>query len=185
MKTRSQLLNTFAPNNERLISAINCQDLISAVCFLSDFGLSSIPASTISFSGGGGFNGPLSGISIMSGTTAVASIDTAGAISLDNGAIMSDGNGTLTLAGLHVSGADFGVDSVGNILVNSLTIATGLRQYGINANGNFAASSITLTGAAPNTSTSTGTKGQIAVDASYLYVCTATNSWKRISLGSW
>ena len=34
----------------------------------------------------------------------------------------------------------------------------------------------------PATSTSTGTQGELAQDASYLYVCTATDTWKRIAL---
>ncbi len=33
----------------------------------------------------------------------------------------------------------------------------------------------------PATSTSTGTTGQLAQDATYLYVCVATDSWKRIA----
>jgi hypothetical protein len=39
----------------------------------------------------------------------------------------------------------------------------------------------------PFTNTSTGTPGQIAVDANYLYVCVATNTWKRMALNltSW
>jgi len=34
------------------------------------------------------------------------------------------------------------------------------------------------------TGTSTGTAGQIAWDANYIYVCTATNTWKRVGLNS-
>lgn len=39
--------------------------------------------------------------------------------------------------------------------------------------------------AAPATATSTGTVGQIAYDASYLYVCTATNTWVRTPIATW
>ena len=39
-------------------------------------------------------------------------------------------------------------------------------------------------GNAPATNTSTGVPGQIAWDASYIYVCVATNSWKRTQLSS-
>lgn len=39
--------------------------------------------------------------------------------------------------------------------------------------------------AAPATATSTGTAGQIAYDASYFYVCVATNTWKRAALATW
>lgn len=38
----------------------------------------------------------------------------------------------------------------------------------------------------PATSTSTGTAGQFAADANYLYVCYAANSWFRIAKdGTW
>jgi hypothetical protein len=38
---------------------------------------------------------------------------------------------------------------------------------------------------APATATSTGTVGQIAYDASFFYVCTATNTWRRCALSTW
>jgi hypothetical protein len=37
-------------------------------------------------------------------------------------------------------------------------------------------------GIAPASSTATGVTGTIIVDASYIYVCTATNIWKRVAL---
>ncbi len=37
----------------------------------------------------------------------------------------------------------------------------------------------------PATATSTGTKGTIAFDTSYIYICTATNTWKRVAIGAW
>jgi hypothetical protein len=45
---------------------------------------------------------------------------------------------------------------------------------------------IGLTGpTAPITSTTTGTAGTIYWDASYIYVCTATNTWKRVAITTW
>ena len=38
---------------------------------------------------------------------------------------------------------------------------------------------------APANSTATGTKGQIAFDTSYGYVCIATDTWKRAALSTW
>jgi len=38
---------------------------------------------------------------------------------------------------------------------------------------------------APASRNSTGTTGQIATDANYIYVCTATNTWKRAAIASW
>lgn len=42
-----------------------------------------------------------------------------------------------------------------------------------------------LAGSAPSSSTDTGTAGQIAVDADYIYVCTATDTWKRVAIATW
>jgi len=37
----------------------------------------------------------------------------------------------------------------------------------------------------PASATDTGTTGQIAWDANFLYVCVATNTWKRIAIATW
>ena len=40
-------------------------------------------------------------------------------------------------------------------------------------------------GTAPATASSTGTAGDIRYDASYIYICTATNTWKRAAISTW
>jgi hypothetical protein len=40
-----------------------------------------------------------------------------------------------------------------------------------------------LTTKTPATSGSTGTQGTIAWDADYIYICTATDTWKRVAIG--
>jgi hypothetical protein len=37
----------------------------------------------------------------------------------------------------------------------------------------------------PASATATGTTGEIAWDADYIYVCTATNTWKRVAISTW
>lgn len=37
----------------------------------------------------------------------------------------------------------------------------------------------------PASATAAGTAGQVAADASYLYVCVATNTWRRTTLSAW
>lgn len=37
----------------------------------------------------------------------------------------------------------------------------------------------------PSSASDTGVAGQIAWDASYIYVCTATNTWKRVAISTW
>lgn len=41
-----------------------------------------------------------------------------------------------------------------------------------------------VTDRTPSSSTATGNKGEICKDESYIYVCVADNSWKRIGLSS-
>jgi hypothetical protein len=40
-------------------------------------------------------------------------------------------------------------------------------------------------GTAPATASSTGTAGDIRYDASFVYICTATNTWKRAAITTW
>jgi len=42
-----------------------------------------------------------------------------------------------------------------------------------------------LAGTAPATASSTGVAGDVRYDASYVYICTATNTWKRALLTTW
>lgn len=55
-------------------------------------------------------------------------------------------------------------------------------QAAINAHD--AALSNLLLGTAPATATSPGTKGQLAFDATHLYVCIATNTWIRAAFAT-
>ena len=37
----------------------------------------------------------------------------------------------------------------------------------------------------PASATATGTAGEVAWDANYIYICTATNTWKRVAVSTW
>lgn len=37
----------------------------------------------------------------------------------------------------------------------------------------------------PASATAVGIQGQLAQDGSYLYVCTANNTWKRVAISTW
>ena len=43
----------------------------------------------------------------------------------------------------------------------------------------------TLSTSTPASSSATGTTGTIVWDASYIYICTATNTWKRAAIATW
>jgi hypothetical protein len=44
---------------------------------------------------------------------------------------------------------------------------------------------LNITATVPATSSDTGTAGWIAFDSNYVYVCIATNTWKRLNLQNW
>ena len=44
---------------------------------------------------------------------------------------------------------------------------------------------ITIYTKTPASATAIGTTGMIAWDSSYLYVCVATNTWKRSAISTW
>jgi hypothetical protein len=49
---------------------------------------------------------------------------------------------------------------------------------------NFATPTVTPTHT-PSSSSDTGITGQWAWDATYIYICTATNTWKRVTIATW
>ena len=53
------------------------------------------------------------------------------------------------------------------------------------ANTEAASYSITALNTAPSSATDTGVLGEIRYTADYMYVCTATNTWKRSALATW
>jgi hypothetical protein len=98
-------------------------------------------------------------------------------------------SGTFELTG-KIPNQNFQV-TVGNgasytqaLFVNAANSQVGIYQTSplttLDVNGSFRIAS----GFAPATSSGAGSAGQIAWDSSYLYVCTSTNTWKRVALSS-
>lgn len=44
---------------------------------------------------------------------------------------------------------------------------------------------VTVATSTPSSSSAAGTVGTITWDATYVYVCTATNTWKRVEIATW
>jgi len=105
-----------------------------------------------------------------------------------DGNIAFNGSSTLSVNGGFFVSSVGSTDGQGNIV----TYDSGEFKYGPQLKdyaGNIGANNITITGLlkAPQTtkaSNATGTPGQICWDSNYIYVCTATNTWKRVSLTS-
>lgn len=99
--------------------------------------------------------------------------------------------GTLTTSnvnwnfGLRANSNDFNITTYdGASVVNRLAISnTGNATFG----GNVISSQfrISALNTAPSSATDTGTLGEIRYDTNYMYVCVATNTWKRSPLTTW
>jgi len=70
------------------------------------------------------------------------------------------------------------IDSSGNLLIGTST--AGASKLVVNDDSIQVNTSKT-----PASASATGTTGQIAWDANYVYVCVATNTWKRSALSTW
>lgn len=63
--------------------------------------------------------------------------------------------------------SNYGDFSPGNLTLDQLTLVLGFHDYDI-----------------PTSSSSTGTKGMIKWNSTHLFVCTATNTWRRVALST-
>lgn len=66
--------------------------------------------------------------------------------------------------------ADGGIDVTGNATVSNLVSTDKLRI---------------VSSSTPSSATDTGTTGTIRWDSNYIYVCVATNTWKRVAISTW
>jgi hypothetical protein len=79
-----------------------------------------------------------------------------------------------------------------------LTLNGSLPNVTVESNLNFNGSILTITGdveaskyyvtslnTAPSSASDTGKAGEIRIDASHIYICTATNTWKRVAISTW
>jgi len=71
------------------------------------------------------------------------------------------------------------IDSSGRLLVGTASDSGGAL---LQVNGNRIRIATAKT---PASATDTGTAGEICWDADYVYVCTATNTWKRTAIATW
>ena len=69
--------------------------------------------------------------------------------------------------------------------MNDFGVGTASPAYPLDVTGIGRFNEIILTGTVPSSITANGVAGQMAVDADYIYVCTATNTWKRVAIASW
>jgi hypothetical protein len=63
----------------------------------------------------------------------------------------------------------------------ALTVAGGVGVAGAAYVGGI----LNIATSTPASASAAGVAGTIAWDANYIYVCTATNTWKRVAIATW
>jgi len=79
--------------------------------------------------------------------------------------------------------------TVGALTVGNGTAATNVAIGGgnVNAGGTLVVGGTVIhtLSATPASASAAGTVGTMSWDANYIYICTATNTWKRVALSTW
>ena len=106
----------------------------------------------------------------------------AGGLSSAGRSILLDKNGDVTLFGSDRATAGFVWDTSANSNAGGLGIGTATPTEQLDLSGD----AIRIrTAQTPASAAATGNAGTICWDASYVYVCTATNTWKRAAIATW
>lgn len=75
-----------------------------------------------------------------------------------------------------------GVTATAKLLVGT---ASSTHMFDVNGTARATQFYLRALNTAPATAASTGTLGEIRIDANYIYICTATNTWKRVAIATW
>lgn len=68
---------------------------------------------------------------------------------------------------------------------NTYDIGGATKPRDIEVGRRVTSPNVAITAAAPASASATGTAGEIRSDADYIYVCTATDTWKRVAIATW
>jgi hypothetical protein len=98
-------------------------------------------------------------------------------------------NASLTLGVTTFAGATPGTPAAGQVLIGGGDVKT---AGAITASGNIitlgslvASGQILIGTFTPSSASAAGAAGTICWDSSYIYVCVATNTWKRVAIATW
>lgn len=120
-----------------------------------------------------------------------------GANTLAKGSLSGTADGGIVILNRDATGTgdyiDFRGDNVSQMRLNSgggLTVgspAGGSQGAGTsNVEGAYADKfQLNALNTAPSSAIDTGTTGEIRIDANYIYICVATNTWKRVAIATW
>jgi hypothetical protein len=89
-------------------------------------------------------------------------------------------------AGTSINFAAGGVNVFAATSTQTQISANNTQRILCDATGSSLSGTIVFsTSSTPASASATGTAGTITWDSNYIYVCTATNTWKRVAIATW
>ena len=141
-------------------------------------GTNAIARVTVSSVGAMSIAAPSSGhtltVTHAAGTSTAALVTTDGTVT---GAIRTVAATSVDFVAVGAYGLRLGTSDTARLSISSggnVTVAAPSSGYGLN-----------IPTGTPASAAASGTAGDVAWDASYIYVCTAANTWKRAALSTW
>ena len=125
-----------------------------------------------------------SGTQIFTGSTTQTIVLPSNYVNGYSWTIINNSTGTLTVnasGGATVATLPTLTSATFTAIVNAPTTPAGFQASLVQASGLAAVAATSV----PASAGATGVAGQIAYDASYVYICTATNTWKRAAIATW
>jgi len=103
-------------------------------------------------------------------------------LSAGGGINVQNANGVSGNPGVQLDGQ---AKALNEITANGMVYRTGASTFTSIVTGGIALGNFPVFDSVPATAGAVGSPGEIAVDNTFFYVCTATNRWGRIPLASW
>ena len=141
--------------------------------------------------------GPISGTALnstggllVSGTSILGEIDSAGPADIADTLTLSKATGTglQVDANVNIDGETHMADKLylDKPTGNGLEVTSNIYVGGdVGVLGIIIANGLNITQSTPASASATGVVGTIATDVDYIYVCTATDTWKRVAIATW
>jgi hypothetical protein len=170
-------------------STVQASDL-----FIDDFGNMDIPGASGTISGLSQIRCEIGVSNNSTGTTQVLRIFHHGQLIAGTGPVMqfaartSTGNdevgATIEAASTDATAGSEDFDFIIKTMAAGAAAAERVRvnNNGLIVTGKFYLSALNT---APANASDTGTAGEIRIDANHIYICTATNTWKRVAIATW
>jgi hypothetical protein len=95
--------------------------------------------------------------------------------------LAANNNSNSTIIGYNVTGDGSNTTIIGNSSVTQTKLNGTTTSVGIISGNRLRI----VTAKTPSSASDTGTTGDICWDSSYIYICTATNTWRRIAHATW